>query len=87
MLEAARAKDWGRLSALEEQCAQQTRLVEAGPVPPLTGADRLRKVSLLTQILATDRAITEITEYWMSQLTMISQGKAKAPAQVAVAQH
>lgn len=73
MLDAARARDWTTLSALETQCAQIARGVEAGTVPPLSGASRLRKIALLNQILAADRAITEITEPWMAQLANAAQ--------------
>ena len=77
MLAAARASDWASLSALEQECAEQSRAVESNPLPPLTGTDRMRKIALITQILATDRQITEITEPWMARLAEISQ---RAPA-------
>ena len=41
--------------------------VERG-VPPLEGAARKRKVDLLKQIMANDRAVRDITEPWMGQL-------------------
>jgi flagellar protein FliT len=88
MLTAARASDWTTMSGLEQQCAQVARTVEAGPVPPLSGSARLRKVALLTKILATDRAITEITEPWMAQLAATTRPAATAkPAPAATAAH
>ncbi|MFZ6644962.1 flagellar protein FliT [Undibacterium sp. TJN25] len=77
MLSAARANDWASLSALEQECAEHSRAVESNPLPPLDGADRMRKIALITQILATDRQITEITEPWMAKLAAMSQ---RAPA-------
>jgi flagellar protein FliT len=57
-------------------------------VPALTGAPRLRKVELLKQILANDRAIREITEPWMAQMDNMMQGASvqRANQQCAVVQ-
>lgn len=63
MAGAAQSGDWNGLAAMENQCAAQAAQVATG-VPPLTGAARLRKVDLIKQILANDRAIREITEPW-----------------------
>jgi flagellar protein FliT len=64
---AAQAGDWTTLSSLEQQCASQAQAVETG-VPALSGAPRMRKIELLKQIMANDRAIREITEPWMGKL-------------------
>ena len=62
---AAQAGDWNTLTGLEKQCASQVSAVETG-VPPLSGALRMRKIDLLKQIMANDRAIRDVTEPWMS---------------------
>ena len=40
----------------------------AGGVPALDGALRQRKVDLIKQLMANDRAIRDVTEPWMGQL-------------------
>ena len=64
---AAQAGDWNALSSLEKQCASHAAAVETG-VPALSGAPRMRKIDLLKQIMANDRAIREVTEPWMGKL-------------------
>jgi flagellar protein FliT len=64
---AAQVGDWNTLTSLEEQCASQTSAVATG-VPALAGAPRMRKIDLLKQIMANDRAIRDVTEPWMRQL-------------------
>jgi flagellar protein FliT len=73
MKAAARGNDWDSLKLLEAQCAQQSSIVEASQLPPLEGADRLRKVQLLKQIMANDREIRVITEPWMNQISKYMQ--------------
>ena len=67
MAVAAREADWNGLAQLESQCAQQASSVKTG-VPTLDGAQRKRKIDLLKQIMANDRAVRDITEPWMGQL-------------------
>ncbi len=70
MAVAANAGDWNDLARLESECAVQARAVDTG-VPALDGAPRLRKIDLLKQIMANDRAIREVTEPWMAQLSNV----------------
>jgi flagellar protein FliT len=70
MAVAANAGDWNGLARLESECASQARAVETG-VPALEGAPRMRKIDLLKQIMANDRAIREVTEPWMAQLSNV----------------
>ncbi len=63
MAVAAQAGDWTSLAALEAQCAIQAAATSSG-VPPLEGAWRLRKIDLLKQIMANDRAVREVTQPW-----------------------
>jgi flagellar protein FliT len=62
---AAQAGDWNTLGRLETQCAIQAAATVTG-VPALSGAPRLRKIDLLKQIMANDRAIRDVTEPWMN---------------------
>lgn len=64
---AAQAGDWNALTSLEKQGASHAASVETG-VPALSGAPRMRKIDLLKQIMANDRAIREVTEPWMGRL-------------------
>ncbi len=63
MAGAAKAGDFEALARMETQCALQAVATVSG-VPALNGAPRMRKIDLLKQIMANDRAIREITEPW-----------------------
>jgi flagellar protein FliT len=68
MVMAARASDWESLGRLENQTAVATATVAAGAtVAPLEGAARQRKIDLLKQILANDRAVRDVTEPWLNR--------------------
>ena len=67
MAVAAQAGDWDGLASLENQCAAQASAAQNG-VPALNGAPRMRKIDLLKQIMANDRAVRDVTEPWMGQL-------------------
>jgi flagellar protein FliT len=70
MVIAAQAGDWNGLARLKDQCASQASATATG-VPPLAGAQRTRKIDLLRQIMANDRAVREVTEPWMGQLERV----------------
>jgi flagellar protein FliT len=63
MAVAAKSGDIDGLTGLESQVAAQAAKVDSG-VPPLAGAMRMRKIDLLKQIMANDRAIRDVTEPW-----------------------
>jgi flagellar protein FliT len=63
MVEAARAGEWDDLARLESECAQRSSQMSQ-PVPALSGEQRQRKIALLKQIMANDRAIRDVTEPW-----------------------
>jgi flagellar protein FliT len=68
MAMSARASDWESLGRLENQTAAVSASVAAGAkVPALEGAARQRKIDLLKQILANDRAIRDVTEPWLNR--------------------
>jgi flagellar protein FliT len=46
---------------------RRSRAVSTG-VPALAGAQRLRKIDLLKQILANDREIRDATDPWMNNI-------------------
>jgi flagellar protein FliT len=70
MAAAASDGDWNGLAQLETQCKLHASATRSG-VPPLEGAERKRKIDLLKQIMANDRAVRDITEPWMGQLDRI----------------
>lgn len=72
MAAAARLGDFDGLSKMESQCASAASAVETG-VPALTGAARQRKIDLLKQILANDRAIRDVTEPWINNVPGMRQ--------------
>ena len=67
MAVAAQMGDWNGLEQLENQCAAAA-VPAIGGVPKLEGSARQRKIDLLKQILANDRAVRDVTEPWMGQL-------------------
>jgi len=67
MAAAAQSGDWHGFDKLQGQCASQAAAAANG-VPALEGARRLRKIDLLKQIMANDRAVRDVTEPWMGQL-------------------
>jgi flagellar protein FliT len=67
MAAAAQSGDWTGFDSLQAQCAVQASATATG-VPALDGAKRLRKIDLLKQIMANDRAVRDVTEPWMGQL-------------------
>jgi flagellar protein FliT len=74
MVMAARASDWESLGRLENQTAAVAANVTAGvAVPALQGDARARKIALLKQILANDRAVRDVTEPWMNSVPGMPQ--------------
>jgi flagellar protein FliT len=65
---AAKEGDWTTLTSLEKQCATSHAAAVQTGVPALSGAPRMRKIDLLKQIMANDRAIRNVTEPWMGRL-------------------
>ena len=67
MAVAAQASDWDTLDRMENQCAAASVALMGGAAP-LQGDARQRKIELLKQILANDRAIRDVTEPWQNRL-------------------
>lgn len=67
MASAAQAGDMQRLAQLETRCVIEGAAAATG-VPALEGAQRQRKIDLLKQIMANDRAIRQVTEPWMARV-------------------
>ncbi|UGQ47521.1 flagellar protein FliT [Massilia endophytica] len=65
MVAAAQSGNWTGLDRMENQCAAASVAVMSG-VPALEGDARARKIALLKQIMANDRAIRDVTEPWMA---------------------
>jgi flagellar protein FliT len=64
---AAEAGDWTGFDKLNVQ-ASVAAGAAIGGVPALEGNMRQRKIDLLKQLMANDRAIRDVTEPWMGQL-------------------
>ena len=60
---AAQAGQFEAMARLETQCAIEAAACKTG-VPALEGAPRQRKIDLLKQIMANDRAMRAVTEPW-----------------------
>ncbi|WP_332848119.1 flagellar protein FliT [Massilia sp. S19_KUP03_FR1] len=70
---AAQANDRDGLSRMENQC-DGVKSAAASGIPTLDGAARQRKIALIKQIMANDRAIRASTEPWMSKVDAIMSG-------------
>jgi len=64
---AAGDGDMEAVARLETQCAIHAAAARNG-VPALEGEQRKRKIDLLKQIMANDRAVRDVTEPWMGQV-------------------
>ena len=73
MSAAAQANDWDGLSRMENQCATVKSAAATG-IPALDGAARQRKIALIKQIMANDRAIRACTEPWMNKVDALMSG-------------
>lgn len=72
MLLAAQSRDWENLAVLESDCASHVQRLKTGePVAALSGPIRARKVRIIHQILAHDRAIRDLTAPWMAELASL----------------
>ncbi|GAB3438307.1 flagellar protein FliT [Massilia solisilvae] len=70
MLACAKEGDWDHLVELESRCADQVQALRAGEVlAPLSGASRERKVRIIHEIMANDRAIRDLASPWMTELS------------------
>jgi flagellar protein FliT len=68
---AAQAGDWNGFDKLNVQASTAVGVAAGaaiGGVPALDGAKRQRKIDLIKQLMANDRAIREVTEPWMGQV-------------------
>ena len=70
MVEAARASDWDRLVALEQDCRVLTDALRRADTARAEGRHFTeRKFELLRKALADDAKVRECTEPWMHQLS------------------
>jgi flagellar protein FliT len=70
MLIAAQSNDWELLAQLEDTCGAHISTLREFEGPSELPADlKTKKVAIIKQILADDRAIRDITEPWMQNLT------------------
>lgn len=72
MLAAARQGDWDLLATLESRCSDHVELLKSKDAPaPLPTLAREQKVQIIKRILENDRAIRNLTEPWMAQLSIL----------------
>jgi flagellar protein FliT len=72
MLAAAQSRDWENLATLEAHCAGHVQTLKDGePATVLSGDKRARKIEIIHQIMAHDRAIRDLTQPWMAQLSAL----------------
>lgn len=70
MLDAARTGDWELLAQLETDCSSRVQCLRDNEIPTELSAElRDKKIRIIKKILADDRAIRDITEPWMMQLS------------------
>jgi len=72
MLQAARQEDWDLLQKLESDCSAHVSTLRLHDTSTdLPSELKQRKISIIKQILADDRAIRDLTEPWMQQLSKL----------------
>lgn len=72
MLHAAQARDWELLEKLEHDCTQQVEsLRQHDSQSDINPELKAEKIRVIKTILANDKAIREITEPWMAELTTL----------------
>lgn len=80
---AAESRDWEQLEKLESDCGSHVDMLrhhEAGTDAnlALSAEHKQRKLHIIKQILADDRAIREITEPWMTELSKLMSSTSTA---------
>lgn len=80
---AAESRDWELLEKLESDCSAHVGLLkrhDTGAEANLALSNELKqkKITIIKQILADDRAIREITEPWMSELSKLMSSTSTA---------
>lgn len=72
MLHAAQDRDWELLGKLEQDCSAQVESLRQHESQTDTSPElKAEKIRMIKMILANDKAIREITEPWMAELTML----------------
>lgn len=70
MLNAARNRDWERLTELENDCSSKVQKIRDNESPAILPPElKERKIRVIKKILADDREIRDITEPWMAELS------------------
>ena len=83
MLLAAQERDWELLAKLEDDCNSQVSQLKRHETSSDAGMTlslelKQRKIDIIKQILADDRAIREITEPWMTELSKLMSSASTA---------
>ena len=69
MVAAARASDWDKLVALEQECSALIERLKCTDASPKTSATFVqRKITYIRKALADDAEVRRYTEPWMNQL-------------------
>jgi flagellar protein FliT len=69
MLRSARDEDWDAVIRLEQQCQDILEpLIAAPKLPALTDSQREYKSKILSEIIADDAQIRQLTSAWMQQM-------------------
>ena len=72
MLDAARSRDWESLALLESDCADHVQTLKDNEAKvSLSGELRAAKVKIIHTILAHDRAIRDLTQPWIAELSIL----------------
>lgn len=83
MKSAAQARDWEKLAELESRCSTHMAVLKVQETmsdgkQALPADIKQKKISIIQQILADDRAIREITEPWMQELSKLISSTSNA---------
>lgn len=80
---AALSRDWELLAKLESDCSAHVGTLKRHEATPEAGLSlpfelKQKKINIIKQILADDRAIREITEPWMTELSKLMSSASTA---------
>ena len=72
MLEAANQGDWDKMCQLQTDCSKEINtLKREGVAVSYTDQQRDRKIELIQKILANDKAIRDIANPWLKELSTL----------------
>lgn len=74
MLAAARERDWDKLIAVQQHCADSVDRLRTLPEPVLDALQRQRKTEIIRKVLAEDAQVRNLAQPWLAELDHLLRG-------------